>query len=123
MEPRNNKDEIVNIGIDIPNWNDKVVSQEPFKRVGSKFLSNASTTVAAAIPDSLPVANIVGTVAVSQGGTGAVTLTGILKGNGTSAVTAVTPLAGTKVYYVAPTSGVAATTKLTFTDGILTSET
>ena len=34
-----------------------------------------------------------------------------------------TPLAGTKVYYVADTSGGAVTRKLTFTDGILTSET
>jgi len=32
------------------------------------------------------------------------------------------PLAGTKVYYVADTSGGAVTRKLTFTDGILTSE-
>lgn len=60
---------------------------------------------------------------VSQGGTGAATLTGILKGNGTGAVTAVTPLAGVKVYYVSDTSGGAVTRKLTFTDGILTSET
>lgn len=35
-----------------------------------------------------------GTVAVAQGGTGAVTLTGILKGNGTSAVTVVTAPTG-----------------------------
>jgi hypothetical protein len=34
-----------------------------------------------------------------------------------------TPLAGTKVYYVSDTSGGAVTRKLTFTDGILTSET
>lgn len=35
----------------------------------------------------------------------------------------VTPLAGTKVYYVSDTSGGAVTRKLTFTNGILTSET
>jgi len=34
-----------------------------------------------------------------------------------------TPLAGTKTYYVADNSGGAVTRKLTFTDGILTSET
>ena len=34
-----------------------------------------------------------------------------------------TPLAGTKVYYVSDTSGGAVTRKLTFTNGILTSET
>ena len=35
----------------------------------------------------------------------------------------VTPLSGTKVYYVSDTSGGAVTRKLTFTDGILTAET
>ncbi len=34
-----------------------------------------------------------------------------------------TPLGGTKVYYVADSSGGAVTRKLTFTDGILTAET
>jgi hypothetical protein len=43
-------------------------------------------------------ANVTGTVAVANGGTGATTLTGILKGNGTSAFSAAT--AGTD--YVAP---------------------
>ena len=43
-------------------------------------------------------ANVTGTVAVANGGTGATTLTGVLKGNGTSAFTAAT--AGTD--YVAP---------------------
>lgn len=59
---------------------------------------------------------------VIDGGTGAQTLTGVLLGNGTSAFTAITPLAGTKVYYVANTSGGAVTRKLTFQDGILTAE-
>lgn len=67
--------------------------------------------------------DIEGVVQVVQGGTGAVTLTGILLGNGTSAVTAITPLSGTKTYYVADSSGGAVTRKLTFTNGILTSET
>lgn len=35
----------------------------------------------------------------------------------------VTPLAGTKVYYVSDSSGGAVTRKLTFTNGILTAET
>jgi hypothetical protein len=73
---------------------------------------NLSGTI---VPDS--------TITVAQGGTGAVTLTGILKGNGTSAITAITPLAGTKVYYVSDSSGGAVTRKLTFTNGILTAET
>ena len=63
------------------------------------------------------------TITVSEGGTGAITLTGILKGNGTSAITAITQLAGTKTYYVADSSGGAVTRKLTFTDGVLTAET
>lgn len=65
----------------------------------------------------------VGVLGVSNGGTGAATLTGILKGNGTSAVTAVVPLAGGKIYWVADSSGGAVNRKLTFTDGILTAET
>jgi hypothetical protein len=62
-------------------------------------------------------------VTVPKGGSGANSLTGILKGNGASAFTAITPLSGTKVYYVSDTSGGAVTRKLTFTDGVLTSET
>lgn len=60
---------------------------------------------------------------VAEGGTGATTLTGILKGNGTSAFTTITPLAGTKIYYVADSSGGAVNRKLTFVDGVLTAET
>lgn len=62
-------------------------------------------------------------IAVASGGTGVGTLTGIVKGNGTSAFSAITPLSGTKVYYVADSSGGAVTRKLTFIDGVLTSET
>ena len=62
-------------------------------------------------------------VTVPNGGTGVNTLTGIVKGNGAGAFTAVTPLAGAKIYYVADSSGGAVTRKLTFTDGVLTSET
>lgn len=60
---------------------------------------------------------------VPFGGTGASTLMGILKGSGTSAITAITQLAGSKVYYVADSSEGAVTRKLTFTDGVLTAET
>lgn len=41
--------------------------------------------------------DVTGTLPVANGGTGAATLTGILKGNGTSAVTAVTAPSGTVV--------------------------
>lgn len=60
---------------------------------------------------------------VEKGGTGATTLTGIVKGNGTSAFTAIVPLSGVQSYYVADASGGAVTRKLTFTDGVLTSQT
>lgn len=59
-------------------------------------------------------------VTVPKGGTGANTLTGILKGNGASAVTTITQLAGTKTCFVATSSGGSPTTQITFTDGVLT---
>ena len=59
---------------------------------------------------------------VSHGGSGVGTLTGILKGNGTSAFTAIVPLAGTKIYYASDTSGGTVDRKLTFIDGVLTAE-
>lgn len=42
-------------------------------------------------------ANVTGTVAVANGGTGATTLTGYLKGNGTSAVTASSTISGSDI--------------------------
>lgn len=63
------------------------------------------------------------TLGVPSGGTGVATLTGIVKGNGAGIMTAIVPLAGTKIYWVSDTSGGAVNRKLTFTDGILTAET
>lgn len=66
------------------------------------------------------------TLVVADGGTGAASLSGILKGNGTSAFTVITPLnlgGASTVYYVADSSGGAVTRKLTFSNGILISET
>lgn len=63
-----------------------------------------------------------GTLAVSDGGTGAITLTGILKGNGTSAITAIAPLAGSKNYWVSDTLNGANSHNITFTNGVLTGE-
>jgi hypothetical protein len=54
---------------------------------------------------------ITGTLPVSNGGTGATTLTGVIKGNGTSAITAAT--AGTD--YVAPATATSFTATQTFT--------
>jgi len=50
-------------------------------------------------------------------------LKGILYGDGSSTLTAITPLAGTKVYYVSDSNGGLITRKLTFQNGILISET
>ena len=57
---------------------------------------------------------------VSKGGTGASSLTGILKGNGTSAFTAIVPKSGSGTFYVALSSGGVVTTKVDWTDGIIT---
>jgi len=61
-------------------------------------------------------------ITVSNGGTGVSTLTGIVKGNGTSAFTAVVPISGTKNYFFATSSGGSPTTEVQFTDGVLSSE-
>lgn len=67
-------------------------ASEPSVRVGNWFLNTATnnlflckdSTFGAQVWDEYPTA----TVSVAKGGTGAVTLTGVLTGNGTSAVTA-----------------------------------
>lgn len=60
--------------------------------------------------------------AVENGGTGSDSLTGILKGNGNNPFTVIVPLAGTKQYYVADSSGGTVNRRLTFLNGVLTSE-
>lgn len=50
-------------------------------------------------------------------------LNGILEGDGLGGFSATEPLSGTKVYYVSDSSGGLVTRKLTFINGILTSET
>jgi len=64
-----------------------------------------------------------GALPVNQGGTGVTALTGIPLGSGTSPFSSITPLTGTKVYYVSDASGGTVNRKLTFTSGVLTSET
>ena len=89
----------------------------------TKFTGASSTEKTYTLPNATTtILTTNSTITVGQGGTGATTLTGILLGTGTTAITTITPLAGTKVYYVADSSGGAVTRKLTFTDGILTSE-
>jgi len=59
---------------------------------------------------------------VGRGFIKTIKLTGILKANGNSPLTAITPLSGTKIYYVADSSGGSTTRKLTFVNGVLTAE-
>lgn len=63
------------------------------------------------------LASVTGTLGVSNGGTGATTLTGVIKGNGTSAFTAAT--AGTD--YVAPSVSTTFTALQTFGAGLTVS--
>ena len=65
--------------------------------------SQGSLTLAGALSNVSLASQVTGTLPVSNGGTGATTLTGLAKGNGTSAFTAA--VAGTD--YAAPTSGTA----------------
>lgn len=97
-------------------WEEEI-SQESTNlvQVGSQIRAVSATLVQDA-------GSLTGVASVSNGGTGASSLTGILQGNGTSAVTAITPLSGTKQYYVSDSSGGAVTRRLTFTNGVLTSE-
>lgn len=61
----------------------------------AKFIGPATTTKQFTLPDaSATILTSSAPVTVAQGGTGAATLTGILRGNGTSAVTAVTAPGG-----------------------------
>lgn len=65
-------------------------------------------------------------VTVPKGGTGVNSLTsgGVVIGQGAGAViTQSTVAAGAKIYYVSDSSGGAVTRKLTFTNGVLSSET
>lgn len=145
MEPTLNPQELQNLGQNnpTPTFNEVVQRSNQLVQIGSRLvpiatkvqspnyragttgwkLDSSGTSEVTAPEGSIPAGNLSGVVTVTHGGTGAATLTGILKGNGTSSVTAITPLAGTKVYYVSDSSGGATNRKLTFTDGILTSET
>jgi hypothetical protein len=89
----------------------------------SDFTNSQHTHSNAAGGGQLNLNNVSTTpLTVPNGGTGVNTLTGIVKASGASAFTAITPLSGTKVYWVSDTSGGAVTRKLTFTDGVLTAE-
>ena len=74
----------------------------PVVQAGTTVKATAAQIKTLAQAD-VPAANITGTLTVSRGGTGATTLTGIVKGSGTAALSAAT--AGTD--YLAPPSGTA----------------
>ncbi|NDD53729.1 hypothetical protein EBZ39_07600, partial [bacterium] len=83
----------------LPDASTTLVGTDTTQTLTNKTINGSSNTItnvslASAVTGTLPVAN---------GGTGATTLTGVLKGNGTSAFTAAT--AGTD--YLAPPSGTA----------------
>lgn len=127
----------------IPKFNEAVQKSNQLVQIGSRLvpiatkvqspnykagsigwkLDSSGVSELTAPEGSIPASNITGILGVAHGGTAVATITGILKGNGASAFSAITPLAGTKIYYVADSSGGSVTRKLTFTDGILTSET
>ena len=67
-----------------------VVSVDGTQTLTNKTISGSSNT----ITNVSLASGVTGTLPVANGGTGATTLTGILKGNGTSAVTAVTAPTG-----------------------------
>jgi hypothetical protein len=72
----------------------------------------------------LPVANTTGTLAVNRGGSGAVTLTGVLKGNGTSAFTASNVNLATEVTGTLPVlNGGTGTTAATGTGSVVLANT
>ena len=57
---------------------------------------------------------------VIDGGTGATTLTGIVKGNGQGAFTAIVPISGTGSFYVAGSSGASPTVRVDYSNGVIT---
>lgn len=66
---------------------------------GAGLALNGTTLTVATSTLNLAIADTTGTLAVSRGGTGATTLTGILKGNGTDAFTAITGTTGYNTYW------------------------
>lgn len=89
----------------LPATTGTVVTDNSTASLTNKTINGSNNTLT-----NIPAANITGTVDVANGGSGATTLTGILKGNGTSAFTAAT--AGTD--YVAPATATTFTATQTF---------
>jgi len=84
-----------------------IVGTTDSQALTNKTISGASNTIS-----NIGLSTqVTGTLPVANGGTGATTLTGVIKGNGTSAITAAT--AGTD--YVAPATATTFTATQTFT--------
>jgi hypothetical protein len=85
----------------------------------SKFVFNDGTNVVEAVTAPTNLATgVTGTLAVGNGGTGATTLTGVLKGNGTSAFTASNVNLASEVTGTLPVAN-GGTGQTTYTDGQL----
>lgn len=79
----------------VPNVNTTVVGTDATQTLINKDLTSGTNTFPTFNQNTTgTAAGLSATLAVNKGGTGATTLTGILKGNGTSAVTAVTAPSG-----------------------------
>lgn len=83
---------------DVPVLNQNTTGSAATLTTSRTFQTNLASTTAVGFNGSANnVHGVTGTLPVANGGTGATTLTGILKGNGTGAVTAVTAPSGTIV--------------------------
>jgi hypothetical protein len=81
-----------------PTFNQNTTGSAATLTTSRTFRTNLVSTSTASFDGSANITpGVTGTLPVGNGGTGAITLTGILKGNGTSAVTAVTAPTGTIV--------------------------
>jgi hypothetical protein len=80
---------------DIPTLNQNTTGSAASLTTGRTIQTNLASTTATSFNGTANITpGVTGTLPVNHGGTGATTLTGILKGNGTSAVTAVTAPTG-----------------------------
>ena len=77
-------------------WNDDHVL-DGIGTMAEQDANNVAITGGTISGVTIPASNITGTVTVPQGGTGATTLTGYVKGNGTSALTAYSTIPNTDI--------------------------
>ncbi len=85
---------------------------------GESYLSVSGMAITAS--DVSLTSNVTGTLALGNGGTGTTSLTGLLQGNGTSAITGVTGTVGQIPYYNGTNTLLATSTMVFGTDGWIT---